>query len=135
MASEHSAQKAFLAFAGVHPSLRLFRNNRGAMVRESAGGSKRGFVRYGLGEGASDVIGFRKCEVADEYVARFVAIEFKPPGWKFPARPPKPGASKATWKAYMRLVMQREFIEDVTAAGGLAGFARSLDEAREIVGV
>lgn len=63
------------------------------------------YVRYGLCPGSSDLIGWR----AD---GRFLAIEVK-------------ANTKATDE-------QVAFIDAVRAAGGLAGIAHSVDEARKI---
>ena len=92
---------------GARPDLRLFRNNVG--VAEYPDGSR---VAYGLCPGSADLIGWRIVAVAGRRIAQFVAIEVK--GETAPVRP-----------------AQRNFLERVTEAGGVAVLARSLDDVRE----
>lgn len=95
-------------------SIRLFRNNTGAL--KDAQGR---LVRYGLCTGSSDLIGFRSLEITPDMVgttvAQFVAIEVKDRGRATPE--------------------QQAFIAMVHQAGGLAGIARSVDDARSILGM
>lgn len=80
----------------------IFRNNVGCT--RFPNGS---VVRYGLFPGSSDLIGIRKRD------GRFLAIEVKKPGQN--AKP-----------------HQQNFIDRIKEAGGIAGVARSIDEALKI---
>jgi hypothetical protein len=84
----------------------LLRNNCGQY--EAAPGR---WVRYGLGVGSSDLIGWRTTLTGQ---AQFCAIECKAPG------------KKATTE-------QQEFINRVRAAGGIAGVVSSVDEAEALL--
>lgn len=94
--------------------IRLFRNNTGAL--KDQGGR---LVRYGLCTGSSDLIGWRTITITPDMVgttvAQFVAIEVKDRGKPTPE--------------------QEAFIATVQAAGGIAGIARSTDDARHILGM
>ena len=84
---------------------RIFRNNVGMAY------SKKGRpVRFGLCKGSSDLIGWTEVNG----IAVFTAVEVKRPIGK-----PTPE--------------QLQFIEVVRSAGGIAGIARSEDEAEQIV--
>lgn len=89
--------------------LRLFRNTVG-MFRKPDGSA----VKYGLGEGTSDLVGFRSLTVTEEMVGRtiaqFVAVEVKTPTGKVSE-------------------MQRAFLALVQRMGGYAVVARSEDVA------
>lgn len=92
---------------------RLWRNNTGCLRDE------RGqMVTFGLCPGSSDLIGLRRVRVTPDMVGRdvavFVAVEVKTPK----GRPTR---------------QQLSFIEHVNAYGGLAGIARSPQEANEII--
>lgn len=91
---------------------RLFRNNTGAL-KDSTGR----LVRYGLCQGSSDLIGLRTVTITPDMVGQqlavFTAIEVKDRA--------KPTAE------------QQAFIQMVLQAGGLAGVARSIDDARSIL--
>jgi len=93
---------------------RLWRNNTGAL-KDATGR----LVRYGLCPGSSDLIGLRQVVVTPDMVGQtlavFTAIEVKDRGRPTPE--------------------QQAFIAMVQQAGGLAGIARSVDEARVILGV
>ena len=94
--------------------VRLFRNNTGAL--KDINGR---LVRFGLCQGSSDLIGWRTVTITPEMVgqdiAQFVAIEVKDRG-------------RATAE-------QVRFIEVVRDAGGLAGVARSVEDAKAILGM
>jgi hypothetical protein len=91
---------------------RLWRNNTGAL-KDATGR----LVRYGLCQGSSDLIGLRTVTITPDMVgqqlAQFVAIEVK-------------DRSRPTAE-------QQAFIAMVLQAGGLAGIARSVEEARAIL--
>jgi hypothetical protein len=96
------------------PGVRLFRNNCGAL--KDAEGR---LIRYGVANpGGSDLIGWRSIIVTPDMIGQklavFLAIEVK--GEK----------CKATDH-------QRNFIARVRADGGLAGVARTVDDALGII--
>lgn len=97
------------------PGLTLYRNNRGQVILPSGGR-----LTYGVGpNGGSDWIGRYTVRITQEMVgqrfARFVAIEAKAPD----AGKPRDD--------------QVAFIDDTIAAGGIAGFVRTLDDLLLIV--
>lgn len=104
---EKTLLRLILREFGSRPDMRLFRNNVGVAVYPD--GSR---VAYGLCPGSADLIGWRIVAVAGHRIAQFVAIEVK--GETAPVRP-----------------TQRNFLERVTEAGGVAVLARSLDDVRE----
>ena len=95
-------------------AVRLWRNNVGALK------DKNGvWIRYGVcNPGGSDLIGYRSVKVTPEMVGSTLAvlacIEVKAPGGRL--RPE-----------------QSQFLSAVQAAGGLAGVARSPEEAAAIL--
>jgi hypothetical protein len=108
---ELAIQNAIRLELGSGPA-RLWRNNTGAL-KDSTGR----LVRYGLCPGSSDLIGLRTRVITEADLghrfAQFVAIEVKHQG---------------------RLTeQQRAFLQMVDWAGGLAGVARSPEEARTIL--
>lgn len=74
-------------------------------------------MRYGLCKGSSDLIGYTTITIGPEHIGQqlavFTAIEVKDRGVPTPE--------------------QLHFITQVKAAGGLAGVARSVDEALAII--
>jgi hypothetical protein len=108
---ELAIQNAIRLEHGSGPA-RLWRNNTGAL-KDATGR----LVRYGLCPGSSDLIGLRTRVITESELghrlAQFVAIEVKDGG---------------------RLTeQQRAFLTMVEQAGGLAGVARSTDDARTIL--
>ena len=94
--------------------VRLYRNNCGVLQ------DRRGVpVRYGLQPGSSDLIGWRTVTVTPEMVGQqlavFTSIEVKAASGRL--RP-----------------AQRQWLDAVQAAGGVAGVARSVDDARALLG-
>ena len=76
-------------------------------------------MRFGVGSpGGSDLIGYRRVTVTPEMVGTEVPV--------FAAIEVKTGKGKATEQ-------QKAFIEHIRNAGGLAGVARSVDEAKSIL--
>ena len=96
----------------------IFRNNVGA-VKASDGR----FIRFGLCPGSSDLIGFMPVTITPEMVGKrvalFLAVEAKAPG----------GHTDLERKA-----AQDRFIDAVLAAGGLAGYARTAEQALGVIG-
>ncbi len=95
-----------------HGKIRLFRNNTGALMD-----IKGRLVKFGLCKGSSDLIGFKTVEVTPDMVGQkiaiFSAIEVKDKG-------------KATQE-------QKKFIDIVLDAGGLAGIAKDIQDAKKIL--
>ena len=93
--------------------VRLFRNNVGA-TKDARGR----LIRYGLAKGSADLIGWvaRKITPADvgETIAQFVSIEVK-------SSSGKPRPDQISWQNI------------VNQAGGLAGIARSVEDAEKII--
>ena len=103
--SETAILQSIRLALGKRSDVLMFRNNTGAL--KDINGR---LVRFGLGPGSSDLIGF----VVRGGLCLFCAIEVKAPGG---ARSPA----------------QARFIQIVRDAGGLAGFAESVEDAMRIV--
>ncbi len=92
---------------------RLFRNNTGTL-RDQHGRP----VQFGLCKGSADLIGWRTVTVTPDMlgqrIAVFLSIEVKTPTGRL--RPE-----------------QRQWLDAVQAAGGIAGVARSVEDALRIV--
>jgi hypothetical protein len=91
--------------------VRLWRNNSGSLPDPRTGR----YVQFGVGSpGGSDLIGYRRVRVTAEMVgqeiAQFAAVEVKSARGR--VRPE-----------------QQQFIDNIVSAGGIAGIARSVDEA------
>ena len=122
--TEKATQKAILELCQ-RPHIRLWRTNSGQSVIKTKG------VRYaihGAPKGTSDIIGWRGPQ------GTCVALEVKDEKWTPPPKP-KPGASKSTVSKYETYVAQQAFIDDLNAAGGVAGFVLTVEEAMEILGL
>ena len=92
--------------------VRLFRNNTGALMDMQGR-----LVKFGLCKGSSDLIGFRSITITPDMVGQkiavFSAIEVKDKG-------------KAT-------VDQKNFINIINNAGGYAGVAKNVNDAKKIL--
>ena len=92
---------------------RLFRNNTGTL--KDANGRP---VQFGLCKGSADLIGWRTItitpDMVGQQVAVFASIEVKTPTGR--VRPE-----------------QQQWLKAVQAAGGVAGIARSVEDAQAIV--
>ena len=93
--------------------VRLWRNNSGLLYDRQGRP-----VSFGLCKGSSDLIGFRSITIGPEHVGQRLAV--------FAAVGVKSATGRATTE-------QQAFIEMVQAAGGLAGVARSTEEAGGIL--
>jgi hypothetical protein len=93
---------------------RLFRNNTGTL-RDQHGRP----VSFGLCKGSADLIGWRTVTITPEMVGQqlavFTSIEVKAASGRL--RPE-----------------QRQWLDAVQAAGGVAGVARSVDDAKALLG-
>lgn len=94
-------------------NVRLFRNNVGA-AKDASGR----FIHYGLAKGSADLIGWKTRTITEDdigsTIAQFVSIEVKSSTGK-----PRPD--------------QIHWAQVVTQAGGIAGIARSVSEAEQII--
>lgn len=126
MKDETPLQRRILLRVGARPDVRLFRNNVGAAWQGDAQWLHTGTVLipnprrvvYGLAPGSSDLIGWRTVTITPAMVGLrlpvFTAVEVKT-GQQRPSKE------------------QRNFIAAVQAAGGIAGTARSVEEAERLV--
>ena len=110
--SEQTIQQRIRLACSCGP-VRLWRNNTGKLRDE------RGqLVTFGLCPGSSDLIGYRTITIGPEHVgldvAVFAAVEVK-------AERGRPTPEQAA------------FLDHITAAGGLAGIARSVEDAHQIL--
>lgn len=112
--TEQQIQQAIrLSIGGPGSAVTVWRNNTGALRDE------RGrLVTYGLCKGSADLIGFRRLTITKEMVgqqlAQFVAIEVKT------------GRGRPTPE-------QANFLAVVAQAGGVAGVARSVEDAWQLL--
>ena len=111
MASEQSIQQHIRLTCSTGAT-RLFRNNTGTL-RDQHGRP----VSFGLAKGSADLIGWRTVTITPEMVgtqlAVFTSIEVKTPTGRV-----KPD--------------QQQWLDAVQAAGGIAGVARSVEDALRI---
>lgn len=98
---------------GLTGDTHLFRNNVG--TAETVTGS---VVKFGLCKGSSDLIGWTTIEIRPEMVGRTVAV--------FTAIEVKSATGRASKE-------QKNFIKRIHDCGGIAGVARSLDDAESII--
>ena len=100
---------------GTRDDVRLFRNQVGQLPDPRTGRP----VQFGLARGSADLVGWKTIEVTPDMVGQrlaiFTSIEVKTPtGRATPA--------------------QKTWMDVVEKAGGIAGIARSADDAMKIVG-
>ena len=112
MPSEQSIQQA-IRLACSRGNTRLWRNNTG-MLRDERGRP----VTFGLCPGSADLVGYRTVTVTADMVGQTLAV--------FAAVEVKAERGRPT-------PQQTAFLEHVAAAGGLAGIARSVEEAEAIL--
>ena len=114
MASEQTIQQQIRLACGTG-STRLFRNNTGTL-RDQQGRP----VQFGLAKGSADLIGWRTIAIGPEHIGQriavFTSIEVKTPTGRVSPE-------------------QRQWLEAVQTAGGIAGVARSVEDALRIVTV
>ena len=111
MSEQRIQQEIRLAIS--HGDTKVFRNNTGTL-RDQNGRP----VQFGLCKGSADLIGWRTITVTPDMVGQrlavFTSIEVKTPAGRL--RPE-----------------QQQWLDAVQAAGGIAGVARSVDDARALV--
>jgi hypothetical protein len=114
MSTEQNIQQA-IRLACSRGDTRLFRNNTGTLLDRNGRP-----VQFGLCRGSSDLIGLRSVTVTPEMVGQrlavFSAIEVKAPRGRLTAE-------------------QEAFLAMVLEMGGLAGVARSVEEAEGLLGL
>lgn len=110
--SEQSIQQ-HIRLACSHGPVRLWRNNTGTL-KDQHGRP----VQFGLCKGSADLIGWRTItitpEMVGQQVAVFASIEVKTPTGR------------------LRLE-QQQWLDAVQAAGGIAGVARSVEDAEALL--
>lgn len=112
MASEQTIQQQIRLACSRGP-VRLWRNNVGRLLDQSGRP-----VAFGLCPGSADLVGFTTITVTPDMVGQriavFAAVEVK-------AERGRPTPQQTAW------------LEHVTAAGGRAGIARSVEDAERII--
>jgi hypothetical protein len=116
-----------IQIAGPRYQCILERNNCGALKDKDGR-----YIRFGLGNvskkhqdkiKSSDLIGAREVMITPEMVGKillvFTAVEVKAPDWKF--------------KGNSREVAQSNYLNWVKSRGGFAGFAKSVEEFKNII--
>ena len=114
MPSEQTIQQQ-IRLACSKGDCRLFRNNTGTLVDRNGRP-----VQFGLCKGSADLIGWKRVTITPDMVgttvAVFTSIEVK----------------SATGRIRPE---QQQWLDAVQAAGGIAGVARSIDDARRLTTV
>lgn len=110
---EESSNDLLKEWRRTRADVRIWRNNVG--VYEYAPGK---YLRYGLCNGSADFIGLYSMIVRPEHVGKRVAIFFAP---ESKARGKDAEEHQDTW------------LNEIIAAGGIAGVARNGDEADELI--
>lgn len=112
--AETTLQQQIRLALGTHPQTRLFRNQVGSLPDPRTGR----LVTFGLARGSADLIGWRTITVTPDMVGQqvavFTSIEVKTPTGR--VRPD-----------------QTAWLSAVQAAGGIAGIARSVEDASTIL--
>jgi hypothetical protein len=113
-ANETHLQQEIRLALGTRPDLRLYRNNCGSLPDPRTGR----LVTFGLARGSADLIGWRTVtitpEMVGQQVAVFTSIEVKTPTGRLAP-------------------LQANWLDAVQNAGGIAGVARSVEDAVKIV--
>ena len=111
---ETTIQQQIRLALGTRSDLRLFRNNTGTLPDPRTGRP----VQFGLARGSADLIGLRTVtitpEMVGQQVAVFTSIEVKTPQGR---------ATEA----------QQNWLHMVRRAGGIAGIARSVRDAQNLL--
>ncbi len=112
--AETEIQQHIRLALGTRPDLRLFRNNTGSLPDPRTGRP----VQFGLARGSADLIGLRTVTITPEMVGQRVAV--------FTSIEVKTSTGRATPE-------QQNWLHMVRRAGGIAGVARSVRDAEEIL--
>ena len=113
--AETDIQQRIRLAVGTRSDLRLFRNNTGTLPDPRTGRP----VQFGLARGSADLIGWRTVTITPEMVGQRVAI--------FTSIEVKTTTGHLT-------PAQQAWMGTVCTAGGIAGVARSVRDAEEILG-
>lgn len=112
--AETTLQQQIRLALGTLPHVRAFRNQVGSLPDPRTGR----LVTFGLAKGSADLVGWRTITIGPEHVGQriavFTSIEVKTPT----------GRVRPDQSAWMGAVQ---------AAGGIAGVARSVDDALKII--
>ena len=112
--AETTLQQQIRLAVGTNPEARIFRNQVGSLPDPRTGRP----VQFGLARGSADLIGWRTITITPDMVGQqlavFTSIEVKTPN----------GRIRPEQHAWQRTV---------SAAGGIAGIARSIQDATEIL--
>lgn len=112
--AETDLQQRIRLALGTHSELRLFRNQVGQLPDPRTGR----MVQFGLARGSADLIGWRTITITPDMVGRqlavFTSIEVK------------------TERGRVR-PEQHAWLNTVQGAGGIAGIARSIADATQII--
>ena len=112
--AETEIQQHIRLALGTRPDLRLFRNNTGTLPDPRTGRP----VQFGLARGSADLIGLRTVTITPEMVGQRVAV--------FTSIEVKTSTGRVTPE-------QQNWLHMVRRAGGIAGVARSVRDAEEIL--
>ena len=111
---ETEIQQRIRLALGRHPHIRLFRNQVGQLPDPRTGRP----VQFGLARGSADLIGWRSITITPDMVGQqlavFTSIEVKTPTGRLAP-------------------LQANWLDAVQNAGGIAGVARSVCDANEIL--
>jgi hypothetical protein len=111
---ETEIQQRIRLALGTHPHIRLFRNQVGQLPDPRTGRP----VQFGLARGSADLIGWRTVTITPDMVGQqlavFTSIEVKTPTGRLAP-------------------LQANWLDAVQNAGGIAGVARSVCDANEIL--
>ena len=112
--AETDLQQRIRIAVGTRPDTRLFRNQCGALPDPRTGR----LVTFGLARGSADLVGWRTVVITPDMIGRriavFTSIEVKTPTGR--VRPE-----------------QQAWLGVVRGAGGIAGVARSIEDANRII--
>lgn len=111
---ETTIQQRIRLAVGLLPDVRIFRNQVGSLPDPRTGR----LVTFGLAKGSADLIGWRTIEITPDMVGQRVAV--------FCSLEVKTAAGRLTDQ-------QRNWLEAVRRAGGIAGVVRSVADAQQIL--
>ena len=114
MNDETTIQQQIRLALGTRPDLRLFRNNTGTLPDPRTGRP----VQFGLARGSADLIGLRTVTITPDMVGQQVAV--------FTSIEVKTTQGRAT-------PAQQNWLYMVRRAGGIAGIARSVQDAQYLL--
>ena len=115
MANDETTIQQHIRLAlGTRRDLRLFRNNTGTLPDPRTGRP----VEFGLARGSADLIGLRTITITPEMVGQQVAV--------FTSIEVKTAKGRATAE-------QQNWLQMVRSLGGIAGIARSVQDAQNLL--